>query len=207
MAAMTKLAVALMLLGVTACTPALDWFLTADQQGRLWLERGEPLRAARRFESPLWKGLAYYAAKDFASAAAVLASIDTARGRLRYGNALARQERLPEALAAYERALLLQPEFPQAVFNRDWVMSLLELDRKEYEDAGGTGGKLEADKIVFDDEGARGKGEMTSAQARAQGMSEAELRELWMRRVQTTPGHFLRLKFSYQAQAAEASAQ
>ncbi len=203
MAGMTRLAVVLLLLGGTACSPSLDWFLTPDQQGRLWLERGEPLRAARSFEDRLWKGLAYYEAEDMASAASALAVLDTARGEFQYGNALARQERLPEAISAYRRALVLQPEFPEAAFNLDWVQSLLELDQKEYEDAGGTGGKLEADKIVFDEKGAKGKGEMTSEEARAQGLSEAQLREMWMRRVQTTPADFLRLKFSYQDQVED----
>ncbi|MCP5070489.1 MAG: tetratricopeptide repeat protein [bacterium] len=200
MADLTKLAAVLLLLGGTACSPSLDWFLTPDQQGRLWLERGEPLRAARTFEDRLWKGLAYAEAGDMASAASALAVLDTARGKFEYGNALARQERLPEAIAAYERALASQPEFPEATFNLDWVRGLLELDRKEYEDAGGTGGKLEADKIVFDEKGAKGKGEMTSEEARAQGLSEEQLREMWMRRVQTTPADFLRLKFSFQDQ-------
>lgn len=204
MAVMTRLALAWLLLGTTACAPSLDWFLTPDQQGRLWMERGEPLRAARSFEDRLWKGLAYYAAEDFASAAAALAPVDTARAKFQYGNALARQERLPEAVAAYEQALALERELSEAAFNLDWVQSLLELDQKEYEDAGGTGGKLGADKIVFDEKGAKGKGEMTAEEARAQGLSEAQLREMWMRRVQTTPADFLRLKFSYQDQTGSA---
>jgi len=210
MAPVSRLALAIALLGQTACTPALvdsvpprvvAWFLARDQQGRLWLEAGEPGRAARSFESKLWKGLASYAAEDWAAAAAALATVDTARGKVQYGNALARQERLPEAMEAYERALEHRQDFPEASFNLDWVRRLHELDQKEYEDAGGTGGKLEADKIVFDEKGAKGKGEMTSEEARAQGLSEAQLREMWMRRVETTPGEFLQLKFAYQAEA------
>ena len=144
----------------------LEAFLTPDQQGRLWLERGEAVRAAHAFEDRLWSGLAWYEAGDWAASASALAPVDTARSRFQYGNALARQERLPEAVAAYTRALELQPDFPEAAFNLDWVQGLLELDQKEYEDAGGTGGKLEADKIVFDEKGAKGKGEMTTQEAR-----------------------------------------
>lgn len=204
MEVVTRFALVLVLLGGTACAPPLDWFLTPDQQGRLWLERGEPVRAARVFEDRLWKGIAYYQAEDFTSSAVALATVDSARGQFQYGNALARQERLPEAVSAYDRALSLRPDFPEATFNRDWVQGLLDLDQKEYEDAGGTGGKLEADKIVFDEQGAKGVGEMTAQEARAQGLSDAQLRELWMRRVETTPGDFLRLKFSYQSQAGNA---
>ena len=191
-------------LGVTGCAPeqvpdrVLGWFLTADQQGRLWFERGDPGRAARCFEDPLWKGLAFEAAGEGASAAAMFAKVPTRRGRFEYANALARLERLPEAVSAYDASLEEEPEFEEAAFNREWVAGLLALDEKEYEDAGGTGGKLEADRIVFDERGAKGKGEMTQQEARAQGLSDTQLREMWMRRVETTPGDFLRLKFAYQ---------
>ncbi len=205
MATLKKLAAALCVLALSGCHAPAEWFLTPNQQGRLWLERGEPLQAARRFEDRLWKGLAYYEAGEFASASSALATLDTALAKFQYGNSLARQERLPEAIAAYERALSLDPDLREASFNLDWVRSLVELDQREYEDAGGTGGKLEADKIVFDDEGARGEGEMTVDEARAQGLDEAELRELWMRRVQTTPADFLRLKFSFQDQMESGS--
>lgn len=181
------------------CQPSVDDWFTPDQQGRFWMERGQTLRAARLFEDRLWKGVAYYLAEDFSSAANALAPVQSPRAQFLYGNALARQERLPEAVMAYDRALALQSSFPEATFNRDWVQGLLELDQKEYEDAGGTGGQLEADEIVFDEKGAKGKGEMTAQEARAQGLSEVQMREMWMRRVQTTPADFLRLKFSYQA--------
>jgi Ca-activated chloride channel family protein len=203
-AALKRVALLLLVAAVGGCTPerapdrVLGWFLTPDQQGRLWFERGDPVRAARSFEDPLWKGLAFYAAEEWEPASAALVTLDTARGHFQRGNALARLERLPEAAAAYERALELEPELAEARFNLDWVSGLLELDQKEYEDAGGTGGQLEADAIVFDERGAKGKGEMTEEEARAQGLSDAELRELWMRRVQTTPGDFLRRKFAHQ---------
>ncbi len=199
------LVLALSLLGL-GCAPSWDWFLTPDQQGRLWLERGDPIRAARSFEDPLRKGLAYYEAGDWASAAGALAPLESVEGRFQYANALARLERLPEAIDAYESVLAQSPELPEAVFNLDWVRSLYEQDQKEYEDAGGTGGKLGADKIVFDERGSKGKGEMTRQDARAAGLSDEQMREMWMRRVETTPADFLRLKFSYQAQAGARSA-
>lgn len=187
----------------TGCRPSIDWVLTPDQQGRLAFERGEPARAARLFQDRTWRGIAAYQAGDYAGAARALASVPSARAQFQYANALARLERLPEALAAYDRALAARPDFPEAAFNREWVQGLQDLAEKEYDDAGGTGGQLEADEIVFDERGARGQGEMTAPEARAQGLSETEMRDLWMRRVQTTPGDFLRLKFAVQALAEE----
>ena len=40
-----------------------------------------------------------------------------------------------EAIAAYKQALSLQPEFPEAAFNLEWVEGLLAQDNKEYDDA------------------------------------------------------------------------
>ncbi|MGI9381751.1 MAG: tetratricopeptide repeat protein [Methyloligellaceae bacterium] len=182
----------------------IDWWLTPDQQGRLYFERGDYQKAARSFEQSEWKAVAFYKAGDFANAAALYANIRTAEGQFYLGNALAKQEKLAPAVAAYKQALELKPNFPEAKFNLEWVEGLLKLARKEYDDAGGTGGKLEADRIVFDKRGAKGKGEMSAQQVQAQkGLSDQELREMWMRRVQTTPGDFLQLKFSYQLQAQE----
>ena len=192
-------------LGAAGCAPGegfLAWWLTPDQQGRYWLARGEPARAARWFADPLWRGIAAYRAEDFASAAAAFARVEGAGGRLRLGNALAHQERLHEAAAAYREALALEPGLGEARFNLEWVEGLIELAEREYEDFGGTGGKLEADRFVFDERGAQGSDTMTTEQARAQGLSDAQLRELWMRRVATTPGDFLRLKFARQLEGA-----
>lgn len=183
----------------------LDWWLTPDQQGRLYFQRGNHQQAARSFEKTEWKAIAFYKAGDFANAATLFQTIDSPEGRFYLGNALAKQEKLAPAIEAYQQALALKPVFPEATFNLDWVEGLLKLSQKKYEDAGGTGGKLGADKIVFDKRGASGQGEMSAQQLQAEkGLTDAELQEMWMRRVQTTPGDFLQFKFSYQLSVQDA---
>ena len=195
----TILVLALSVLAAGSAQAAfIDWWLTPDQQGRVLFERGEYSQAAQRFSDPLWKGLAYYASEDFVSATSWLARVDTAYGRFYLGNALAHQDRLAEALAAYDEALALEPEFEQAQFNRDWVQGLYELSQKEYEDFGGTGGKLGADGFVFDDRAKNAEQTMSEAEARSQGLTDDQIESIWMRRVQTTPAEFLAIKFSYQ---------
>mgnify|MGYP002636377667 CR=1 FL=1 len=180
--------------------PIVDAFWTSDQQARAWHEGGDPLRAASLYRDPVWKGIAFEDAGDLAQAAATFSRVDTAEGAFLLGNALARSQKLAAAAQAYTQALDLTPNFQEAKFNLDWVQGLLTLGEKEYEDFGGTGGQLEADEFVFDDRAANAVGEMTIDEARVQGLSPEAIREMWMRRVQTTPGDFLRLKFAYQAQ-------
>lgn len=182
-----------------------DWWLTPDQQGRMAYEQGDYARAARLFTEPMWKGLAFYAAGEFASAAVLFEQLDTPEAIFQLGNARAHQGRLSEALAAYTRALARKPDLEEARFNLEWVEGLLELENREYDDYGGTGGKLGADDVVFSDRASNAQQSMTEIEARSQGLSDEQLQEIWMRRVQTTPGDFLELKFAYQLQAREIS--
>ena len=177
----------------------LDWWLNDEQRAMRQYESGEYLDAARRFKDPYHKGLAYYAAEQFAQAAFILADLPTAEAAFYRGNAFAQQDRLAEAAAAYRQALVLREDFAEAAFNLDWVEGLAELEGKTYDDHGGTGGKLGADKVVFDDRANDAKATVTAEELRREaGLSDAQLEEMWMRRVQTSPGDFLRLKFDYQ---------
>ncbi len=177
----------------------LDWWLTPDQQGRLHFQRGDYLKSARKFEISNWKATAFYRAGDFANAAALFANDKSPEGYFLMGNALAKQEKLAPAIEAYKNAIELKPDFEEAAFNLQWVEGLLKLSQKEYDDAGGTGGKLGADRIVIDERGAKGKGETSAQELQAQsGLSNEQIHDMWMRRVQTTPGEFLAYKFRYQ---------
>ena len=71
----------------------VNLFLTADQQGRWYFERGDYTTAAERFRDPMWKGLAYYRTGDYASALAVRAA-GPGGGVLSHGQLLCTDERL-----------------------------------------------------------------------------------------------------------------
>jgi Ca-activated chloride channel family protein len=191
---------------LTSSAPAqadfIDWWLTPDQQGRIAFQRGEYARAAQHFSDPLWKGMAYYASGDFANAAAYFAMVQSAYGRFYLGNALAHAGELREAIAAYQSALESEPGLEAATFNLQWVEGLADLENKEYEDAGGTGGKLGADDYVFSDRAKNAQQTMSAREAASQGLSDAQIEEIWMRRVQTTPAEFLAVKFAQQLNRA-----
>jgi|GEM_PF-262303 len=107
---------------------ALDWsslWLRPDQQGaRLW-QQGDPEAAARHFDDPAWRGSAWYRAGEHEAAAEAFAEDDSAPGHYNRGNALARAGHLEAALDAYDSALALRPDWPEAVANRALVEQLL----------------------------------------------------------------------------------
>ena len=78
------------------------------------------------FENPEWRSAAQYRAEQFEASAASLANIESAAGHYNRGNALAKAGQLPAAIAAYDRALELDPSHEDARYNRDLVQQFLE---------------------------------------------------------------------------------
>ena len=67
------------------------------------------------------------------------------------------------------------------------------------DDFGGTGGQLEADKIVFDDTGRVNKSSSEQViDASDQPVGEEAMRAMWLRKVETRPADFLAARFNYQ---------
>lgn len=79
-----------------------DWWRRADQRDHARIEQGAQA----------------YREGDFAGAEQAFAGIDTAEGWYNLGNALAKQERYDDAIAAYDRALAQRPGMEDAVANR-----------------------------------------------------------------------------------------
>ncbi|OEY68037.1 hypothetical protein BG841_11985 [Marinobacter sp. X15-166B] len=107
---------------------ALDWaglWARPDQRGSDLIEQ-DPEQAARRFTDPAWKGSALYRAGEYAAAAEQFGLQDHADAHYNRGNALARANRLEEALRAYQTALKKEPRHADARANAELVQSLLE---------------------------------------------------------------------------------
>ena len=119
--------VVLLAIGVTftATPPAAhamtlrDLWQRSDQQAMAALRAGDADRAARLFTSSRWRATALYRGKKFAQAAKLFADDASADGEYNSGNALAKQGDIEGALAAYTRALAMQPTHADAAFNRD----------------------------------------------------------------------------------------
>ena len=200
------LAVLAMSIGLSACGGNFrfaDLWLTADQQGRYYFERGEYEIAAERFEDPLWRGIAFYAAQDFEAAAGQFSQVDSAEGWFNRGNALAHLESYPDAVAAYGQALERRPEYPEAEANREYVTLFIPWRPDSGGGESGVVGKDgEADEIVFDADQQRLDEEGIDTEMEGEGglLTEAQMAEMWLRQVETSPADFLRWKFAYQQQ-------
>jgi Ca-activated chloride channel family protein len=182
--------VVLLALGASAsearAADLLDAFLTPDQQGRFFFERGNYARAAAHFADPTWKGVALYRAGEFAAAIDAFALVNTPESYFNQGNALARLGKYPQAVKSYQKALEGRPGWPEAKRNLDLVQKLIPPPKKEdYGEATSLG----ADQIKFDEMGKKGKLGST-------GLSAEQTAEMWMRNIQTSPAQLLQRKFA-----------
>ncbi len=180
-------------LGSPAHAQAADWrfadlWMTADQQGRYYFDRGDYVTAADRFADPMWKGVSLYRAGRFEEAFGAFSRVDTPESYFNQGNALAHLGRFPAAAASYREALKRRPDWPDAKKNLALVERLIP-PKEDQEETEGTIDK--PDQIKFDDKGKKGKkGQVDVGRQTA---------EMWMRNIQTTPRDLLLRKFALEA--------
>jgi Ca-activated chloride channel family protein len=183
---------------------ALEWrdlWLTPDQEAQRLFDTGDYAAAADRFTDPMRSGVAWYRAGEFERAAAAFGQLVAAEAHYNRGNALLFQGAYAEAIVAYDQALVKRPDWGLAVENRKLALARKQRFAPAEDDAGGTGGKLGADGIVFDDSGRTDRAKAEQAvEGGAAGLTDAQLRELWLRRVETRPADFLRARFARQLQ-------
>jgi len=175
-----------------------DLFLTPDQQGRVLMSKGRFKDAAKVLQEPMQRGTALYRDGDFKAAAAAYGRDDSVEAVYNRSNSLLMSGKYDAAIAGYEKALSLKPAWLEAEENLALAHARKEKMAPPNDDAGGTGGKLAADEIVFDKRAANGSGEQTETIEGGEQPSDQEMRAMWLRRVQTKPADFLRAKFSYQ---------
>jgi Ca-activated chloride channel family protein len=201
-------AVALALVVSGGCSPSggggdlrfADLWWTPDQQGRRLFESGEHALAAERFEDPMWTGAAHYRAGAWESAVDSFSRVTTAEGAFNLGNAYTMLSRWEEAVAAYDAAIAERPDWAEAIANRDAVLAMIPQQLELPEEEQGSGEpSLDPDEIRFDEKGKQGKvGQIERAQ-----LTDEQLAEMWLRRLQTSPGDYLRQRFAVEAAMAD----
>lgn len=200
---------------VTAWDKASQWWwdlwLTPDQQGQRLLNQQEYLEAAKHFQDPMRKGVAYYYAREFKLAHSAFLQTKTDLGVYYSATALARQR---EYLAARDllKSLLEKPDLDNelsekvehnlAVFNG----IVEEVNRMSESQAGTTDGPEESFELD-EDKPRTGDGaeEETVAELMLKETLNAneilgsqELADKWLKRVEADPKYFLKAKFQIQ---------
>ncbi|WP_068111481.1 VWA domain-containing protein [Tropicimonas marinistellae] len=196
-------------LGAGGAAPAradpVDWFFTPDQQGMMAYRNKDFARAGELFLDPMWRAQAMFRAGQYPAAADVYARLDTAAAAFGEGMARTRNREYRPAIAAYERALELQPDFPEAAWNLEVTKAILDFveTAREQSDTGEEAG-IGADDVVFDNEAQRGA-ETQKDYAQEEAQADFQTADQWMRSVDTDMGDFLRQRFLQENAAGEAS--
>lgn len=174
-------------------TPAeANPFLTPDQQGRWAFEHHHYPEAAALFVDPYWKGIAAYNAADYDLAQTTFSAMNTPQAAFYLGNIHVRRFKFDDAISAYQHALQLQPDFPEASVNLALAIAL----KKDTESAANNTPEVKPDEVKFDK--APGKGQSKTVQT-----EQANNDALWLQNLTTSPANFLRRKFSLQDQEAK----
>jgi len=179
----------------TAGQGAASGFLrTADQQAQRLLRKGDAAAAARRFRTPDWQAAASYRAGEFKQAAGIYAGLPGVEAAFNQGNALVMSGKYDAAIERYDAALQQRPDWQAALSNRKIAQERQK--RIHHDGADMTGGKMAADKGFRFDKGAQKNKEQQPAEG--EGLDDDSMQDIWLRKVQTKPGDFLRSKFAYQ---------
>ncbi len=96
--------------------------------------RGDYQSSYELSSNPLLQGSAYYRSGHYQQAEELFGSDNTASAIFNLGNALAQQNRFPEAVLAYQKALLLNPDLVSARYNK----RLIEIYLEQQSEANGT---------------------------------------------------------------------
>lgn len=192
-----------------------DLWLTGDQQGRLLMQFGRYSDAARRFDNPLWKGMAFYYDEQFMLAADYFARSDSDDALFNEANARAHARDYVRAVERYDRLLQRNPDYPGAAANRAIVQALIDeinrLSESQQEEAGvgsenkelGSDDSIPADGAEYLDWKQAEIVQLTADQI----LQDPATSEMWMKGVQQDPSQFLSIKFSMQLQLRAANAE
>ncbi|MCB1090456.1 MAG: tetratricopeptide repeat protein [Verrucomicrobiae bacterium] len=173
------------------------WF-TPDQLGRRMFERGEFAEAAEAFHDPMWQGVSWFRAGEFDKAANAFGRRQTPEALFNQGDALVFLGKYEDAVATYDRALEILPDWKAARENRNLAAKRAEMLKAKGGDLGDQ--KLGADEIVFDADKENNEGSQDIEVTAEKAVSQEEVQALWLRQVQTRPADFLKAKFRYQFQ-------
>lgn len=112
-----------------------DYFKNSEELGKEALIKGDYETAIKKLQDPYRKGVAHYKAGNFEDAEALFRQssrpeVDSNAG-YNLGNALVQQQKLEEAITAYEEVIERYPDHTKAKDNLELVKKMLEQKNQE----------------------------------------------------------------------------
>ncbi|MGI9285259.1 MAG: VWA domain-containing protein [Pseudomonadales bacterium] len=190
-----------------------DLWLTPDQQGRYYFDKGDYNTAAQRFQDPAWRGISLYLDENFAAAAEAFVQIETAQGLYNLGNAWAQGQNYVYAVQAYTKVLQLEPEHSGAQKNRRIIQEIIDeinlMSESQVAEPGEQSKELGDAPLRSEGDQREEWGKREVEQFSAdQILTDQRIQELWMKQIQQDPSRFLSVKFQMQLeQGADSGAR
>ncbi len=108
-----------------------DLWKTKDQQAQQAFEQKNYKKSASLFENDDWKASSNYKSDNFESAVAGFSKGSDADSFYNRANALAKSQKLKEAIESYDSTLALEPEHEDALFNKKIVEDMLKQEQEK----------------------------------------------------------------------------
>ena len=113
---------------------AVEWqdlWKTKDQQGQQAFQQEQYEQAAKAFKNPMWQGSSQYKAGNYEAAVDAFSQTNSSEAFYNKGNALAKLQKLDEAIEAYEQALKLNADNIDAQKNKAIIEKLKEQNEQQ----------------------------------------------------------------------------
>lgn len=191
-----------------------DIWLTKDQQGRWLFEHDKPEQAALVFRDSHWKAYSFYIAGDYKTAQKYYLLDDSLSGHLGLAAAMAHQREYVAARGQYQEILQRFPDNPEALNNLKVIEKIIasieqftasqsnnterqksrELQQQPQTSDGVTQ-EVERDQLIEE--------KLFASEL----LSDPQVHDRWMRRVQGDLSNFMASKFAIQLQQGTATQQ
>ncbi len=167
-------------------------WISADAEAQSLQKAGKLEKALSTYENKLSIASIYFQKGDFKKALDIYELISSKEAFYNRGNTLVMLGKYNDAIENYQLALQADGNYREAKENMAIALARqAELDK--FKGSGkGTGGKLAADKIVYDNKSKQGE------TIQEHGKKKEGSNEQWLDRLETSPQGFLKAKFSYQ---------
>lgn len=151
-----------------------DLWVNKNNQGEELFQLEKHQEAAETFEDPNWKAASHHRAGNYDKAAKELYGIDTPDAHYNRGNALAREGKLEEAMAAYDAVVAADPQHDDAKFNKALLEKLMQQQQNPDQQGNSSQQDQQSQGQKKSSEEQNGAGQKSKQEAEQQGQQQQQ---------------------------------